>query len=84
MEKKDLSKVFHALFSDAESVGDAENGMMTGGFATLSSNQMLKLKGGTDGSNNGNCGNCGNCGGCPPPDNNGNCGNCGTCNTLLN
>ena len=78
MEKKELSKVFHALFSDASAIEDTENGAFKGGFATLSPSQMLKLKGGTGGSNNGNCGNCGNCG-CVP-DNNGNCGNCGTCN----
>ncbi len=79
MEKKELSKVFHAMFSDTNIVEDNESGRIKGGFATLSSSQMLKLKGGTDPTNNGNCGNCGNCG-CPPPDNNGNCGNCGTCN----
>lgn len=81
MEKKELSKVFHALFSDAPGVEDSEDGKLKGGFATLSANQMSKFKGGFD--NNGNCGNCGNCGsGCRPPDNNGNCGNCGTCTEL--
>ena len=77
MQKRELSSVFNALISGMPNLNDGLEGGLIGGFAVLSDDQMLKLKGGAY-NNNGNCGNCGNCGGCPP-DNNGNCGNCGNC-----